>query len=84
MNKMKSYLFSERGMNVVNVLFMLSLFGRNVWFTFIAYIIWALYLIQCIKTTSSKVVKSVYIIFIAYAIYVIVSRIIFLLGGFYF
>lgn len=54
MNQMKKMFFSEIGMKVVNLLFFLSLFIRNCGVIFVAYAVWILYLLNCMKKHHLK------------------------------
>ena len=71
-NKIDKYLFSEKGMTIVNILFFLSLFFRNSGVIFVAYIVWILYLMNCIKKTNSQTAKITYSVFIVFASVMIV------------
>ena len=71
-NKIDKYLFSEKGMTIVNILFFLSLFFRNSGVIFVAYIVWILYLINCIKKANSQTAKITYSVFIVFASVMIV------------
>lgn len=64
--KIKAVLCSDTAMTAVNVLFFLTLFiipGA----VFIAYTAWIIYLIYMFRKTSSKAVKVITGIFIAFA-----------------
>ena len=67
MKKIKQVLVSENGMKIVNTLFFLSMFIRNRGIIFVAYLFWVVYLVYCIKNTSSKTAKVIYKVFIAFA-----------------
>ena len=54
MKKLKEMFFSERGMGIVNMLFCLSLLIRVGWLTVMTYLVWAAYLVFCIKHAESK------------------------------
>lgn len=65
MVKARNALFSENGMRIVNVLFFISVVFRV---TIIpAYSLWIVYLLFCIKNSSSKASKAAYMVLIAYA-----------------
>ena len=53
MDKLKKIIFSENGMKLVNLMFLLSMLVRNVGFIFVAYIFWIIYLVFCIKRTPA-------------------------------
>ena len=78
MNQMKKMFFSEIGMKVVNLLFFLSLFIRNCGVIFVAYAVWILYLLNCMKKTSSKTLKVVLSFFVIFASVMIVINLFFL------
>lgn len=78
-NKIKALLDSERGMTLVNTLFVLSLFIRNRGISFIAYIVWIGCLVYFIKKTPSKAVKVVNGIFILFAAAMIGANLYFLI-----
>lgn len=59
-SRIKTYLKSEKAMSTINLVFFLSLLIRNKGIIFIAYLLWIGYLSYCIKSTSSKVMKTVF------------------------
>lgn len=65
--KIKETFFSEKGMRIVNVLFLFSMFIRNRGIIFIAYSAWIVYLALGIKNTQSKPLKVTYALFIIFA-----------------
>lgn len=67
MQKVKEILFSDKGMIIVNILFLVSLLVRNSGIIFIAYFVWITYLAFGIKNTSSKAVKIINSAFIIFA-----------------
>lgn len=77
--KIKMFFTSERGMNVVNILFILAMFIRNSGVIVIAYLFWILYLVYCTKHTSSKITAAVYKVFIAFAAVMILANVYFIL-----
>ena len=79
MDKRKSVFNSEKGMTVVNLLFLLSLLIRNSGIIFIACTAWIAYLVYSIRKTSSMAVKVANGIFIALAIFMIVVNLYFML-----
>lgn len=58
--KMEKQLFSEDGMKVVNVLFILLYLVRNPLFTICAYTVWFVYLVYSVRHTKSKGMKIFY------------------------
>lgn len=79
MKKIKDILFSEKGMKIVNVLFLLSMLFYKSGLLFIAYIAWIAYLAFCIKHTDSKGSKIIYSSFIGIAAIMICLNLYFLL-----
>lgn len=79
MQKIKELIFSERGMNIVNALFILSVLFHGSGLMFIAYIVWIFYLAFCIKHTTSKGSKIVYSVFVGIAAIMICLNLCFLL-----
>lgn len=79
MDKIKSVFNSEKGMTVVNLLFLLSLLIRNSGIIFIACTAWIVYLVYSIRNTSSIAVKIANGIFIALAIFMIAVNLYFML-----
>ena len=67
MEKIKAYLFSQRGMAIVNTLFLLALLLRKSGILFAAYLVWIAYLTFCVKHTPSRTVRTVYIVMIVFA-----------------
>ena len=63
MKKLKEMFFSERGMGLVNMLFCLSLLIRVGWLTVMTYLVWAAYLVFCIKHAESKASRHQHRIF---------------------
>ena len=54
LERWKKQLFSEDGMKVVNVLFILLYLVRNPLFTICAYTVWFVYLVYSVRHTKSK------------------------------
>ena len=81
MRKIKECLFSEKGMKIVNTLFVLSIVFYRSGLLFIAYIAWIVYLAFCIKHTCSKGSKIVYSVFVGIAAIMICLNLYFLLKG---
>ena len=71
MQKIKTFLRSEKGMRFINVLFALSLLIRRSGFGLIAYLCWGVYLLYCIRCTEQKTMKIMYSILLAFAAAVI-------------
>ena len=71
--------FSEKGMRMVNVLFFLSAFFYRSGLLFIAYVVWIIYLLFCVKQTESKGSKVVYSVFIGIAVIMICVNLYFLI-----
>ena len=60
-------LYSEKGMKIVNILFLLSVLIRNRGIIMVAFLCWIVYLVFCIKNTSSQTPKIIYKIFTVFA-----------------
>ena len=60
MKSVMKILYSEKGMKIVNILFLLSVPIRNRGIIMLALLCWIVYLVFCIKNTSSKMTKTVY------------------------
>ena len=75
MQKVKEILYSDRGMIIVNTLFLISLLVRNSGIIFIAYFVWIAYLAFGIKNTSSKAVKTINSAFIIFAVIMIIINV---------
>lgn len=71
MQKIKTFLRSEKGMRFINVLFALSLLIRRSGIGLIAYLCWGVYLLYCIRCTEQKTMKIMYSILLAFAAEVI-------------
>ena len=71
MQKIKTFLRSEKGMRFINVLFALSLLIRRSGIGLIAYLCWGVYLLYCIRCTEQKTMKILYSILLAFAAAVI-------------
>ena len=81
MQKMKEILFSEKGMQLVNILFFLSAIFYRKGFILIAYLAWVVYLSFCIKQAESNGSKIIYSVFMGIAIIMICINLYFLLRG---
>lgn len=71
MQKIKTFLRSEKGMRFINVLFALSLLIRRSGIGLIAYLCCGVYLLYCIRCTEQKTMKIMYSILLAFAAAVI-------------
>ena len=71
MQKIKTFLRSEKGVRFINVLFALSLLIRRSGIGLIAYLCWGVYLLYCIRCTEQKTMKIMYSILLAFAAEVI-------------
>ena len=60
MEKVKKFLSSQKGMRLVNVLFILATLSRNNILIILACLFWIIYLRYCIINTASKATKMVY------------------------
>lgn len=78
MERMKEFLLSDKGMKIVNFLFLIALLIRNTGFILIAYFVWLIYLILCIRNTGSKAKKIINTAFIVFAILMIMVNLIYL------
>ena len=67
MKGVMSLLYSEKGMKIVNILFLLSVLIRNRGLIMIAFLCWIVYLVFCIQHTSSNTTKIVYKVFTVFA-----------------
>ena len=68
MQKLKETFFSERGMSIVNALFVLSVIFRWGVIAFLANLVWAVYLFFCRKHAVSKGSKIVNTVFFGFAV----------------
>ena len=73
--RIKNELFSEKGMKIVNLLFILAVFIHNKVFIICSFIAWLIYLVFSINNTSSKIMKIIYRLLSGYAIIIIVINI---------
>lgn len=67
MKELKEKLYSEKGMRMVNLLFLLAVLIPNSGIVFAAYAVWIVYLAVGIKNTDSRAVKVTYTVFIIFA-----------------
>lgn len=67
LERLKTQLFSEDGMKVVNVLFILLYLVRNPLFTICAYTVWFVYLVYSVRNTKSKGMKIFYSVLSVFA-----------------
>lgn len=80
MKKVKEILLSDRGMKIINILFILSLLIRNSGVVFAFYLVWIIYLAFGIKESPSKIVKITNSMFIIFATIMIIVNICLLLN----
>ena len=78
-SKIKTFLESEKGMGIVNVLFVLSMLIRSSSITSAACVAWIIYLKCFRRKTSSKVVRAVNGIFIMFAALMIAVNLYFMI-----
>lgn len=78
MRGIKKTLFSEKGMKIVNFLFLLAFLIPNRGFIFIAHAVWIVYLGCCVKSTPSKSAQLVYKTLIVFAAVMICVNLYFL------
>ena len=83
MDKLKKIIFSENGMKLVNLMFLLSMLVRNVGFIFVAYIFWIICLVFCIKRTPAQSGKMIYKGFIGFALIMILLNFYFMLRAYF-
>ena len=67
MAQVKHFLASERGMQLVNALFFLTVLIRHNGMVIVAYGTWIVYLRYCISETASPVTKKIYKGFVVFA-----------------
>ena len=67
MQRLKQYINSPTGMNLVNILFWLAIFFSHDVVQLMAYGCWAIWLVFSIQRTSSKVVKVAHGLFLVVA-----------------
>ena len=79
MKNVRKDLFSEKGMTAVNALFLLSLLLRDSGVIFIAYLVWIAYLALGIKNTSSKGIRIINSVLIAFAMLMVLVNLYLLL-----
>ncbi len=79
MKNVRKNLFSEKGMTAVNALFLLSLLLRDSGVIFIAYLVWIAYLALGIKNTSSKGIRIINSVLIAFAMLMVLVNLYLLL-----
>ncbi len=73
MKHLKQYLGSPIGMNLVNVLFWAAILLSQDLIRLIAYGCWIVYLIYCIRRSSSKIVTVVYGLFLVFAAVMVIG-----------
>ena len=79
MKNVRKNLFSEKGMTAVNALSLLSLLLRDSGIIFIAYLVWIAYLALGIKNTSSKGIRIINSVLIAFAMLMVLVNLYLLL-----
>lgn len=79
MKSVMRILYSEQGMKIVNILFLLPMLIRNRGIIMIAFLCWIVYLVFCIKHTSSKITKAVYKAFTVFASIMLLANLCFYL-----
>lgn len=67
MAQLKHFLASDRGMQLVNVLFFLTMLIRHNGMSMVAYGAWIIYLRYCISETSSPITQKIYKGFVVFA-----------------
>ena len=73
MQRLKQYINSPKGMNLINIIFWLAIFLSYDVVQLIAYGCWAIWLVFCIRRTSSRVVKVVYNLFLVFAVVMVIG-----------
>ena len=73
MQRLKQYINSPTGMNLVNILFWLVIFFSHDVVQLMAYGCWAIWLVFCIQRTSSKVVRVVHGLFLVVAAVMVIG-----------
>lgn len=68
LEKLKKKLFSEDGMKIVNILFILLYLIRNPLFTICAYTAWFVFLVYSVRNTKSKGMKIFYSVVSVFAV----------------
>ena len=81
MRKAKELFFSEKGMRIVNAIFMLSVVFPRSGLSFFAYLAWAVYLLFCVRHAESKGSKVIHFVFLGFAVLMICVNLYFLLRG---
>lgn len=67
MERFKRYLFSERGMKFVNLLFLFAILLRGSGLLSIAYLVWGAYLFHGVRTAPSRAMRIVSGVFLVFA-----------------
>ena len=73
MQRLKQYINSPKGMNLINIIFWLAIFLSYDVVQLIAYGCWSIWLVFCIRRTSSRVVKVVYSLFLVFAVVMVIG-----------
>ena len=79
--RLQNFLYSEKTMKVVNLLFLLSLLFRGIGIIYLAYLLWIVYLTLFIRRMSSKVLKIWNGLLIGLASVMILVNLYFMLGA---
>lgn len=82
MKNFENFLFSPRGMGLVNTLFILSYFFLGLPLRLAAYVLWAVYLTAGLRRTPSRVVRIVYALLLIFVFLVLAVNTAALLGLF--
>ena len=64
MNKLRDFLLSDKGRRIINILFLICLFFRHTVLTYIAFGVWIIYLLFCLRKAPTKVDRIIYLIFL--------------------
>lgn len=70
-------IYSDKGMKIINLVFLFSFLIRNGIFTVIAYLLWLIYLLFGISLNKSRAIKIFLSILSLYAAFVISANIYF-------
>ena len=68
MKKIKAFLRSEKAMRLINALFLFSILLPNRGLILVFYLLWAPYLIYCLKQAPSRLEKIIYGLLCAFAV----------------
>ena len=76
MERIKGYLLSEKGMRLVNIVFLLAFVVSNPFVSFFAGLLWLLFLYYSIRRTDSIIVKALYALAAVIALFIIALSVI--------